>query len=118
MTSASGDSVSALVEQTLLADVADNLRVGLIVWSDEGTYLAANRCACDLTGQTREQLAELGLDALTGTSGDGAMRQLPLSGRSALTRADGSTLDVDWLIVETRAAHLPALASIFWPAAR
>jgi PAS domain S-box-containing protein len=120
MTSSLSSSISDLVQQTLLGEGADELGVGLIAYSEVGTYLAANREACRLTGYPREELLALPFGTLTGDSALALAEQTASagrgSGRGPLRRADGTTLDVEWVAVPTRIANLPAMASLFWPA--
>jgi PAS domain-containing protein len=120
MTSSLSSSVSDLVQQTLLGEGADELRIGLIAYSEVGAYLAANQEACRLTGYPREELLALPFGALSGDSAVALAEQTATTGggrgRGPLRRADGTSLDVEWVAVPTRIAKLPAMASLFWPA--
>jgi PAS domain S-box-containing protein len=119
MTSAFSSSVSDLVQQTLLGEAADELGVGLIAYSEDGSYLAANRLACELTGYERQELLALPVGSLTGESAHELAEQTARagqgSGRGWIRRADGTSIEVDWLAAPTRIASLPAMASLFWP---
>jgi PAS domain S-box-containing protein len=119
MTSSLPASVSDLVQQTLLGEAADGLRVGLIAYNEDGVYLAANREACRLTGYEREELLALRFGTLTGDGAQELAEQTANagrgSGRGTITRADGTALAVEWMAVPTRIAGLPAMASLFWP---
>jgi PAS domain S-box-containing protein len=120
MTSSLSASVSDLVQQTLLSEAADALGVGVIVYNEDGAYLAANHEACRLTGYPRQALLELEFGTLSGENARELAQQTASAGRSrgrgALRRADGSSVEVEWVAVPTRVANLPAMASLFWAA--
>jgi PAS domain-containing protein len=45
-----------LVLSTLLGDGADNVQLGIFVYDDQGSYVAANHHAAELLGYSREEL--------------------------------------------------------------
>jgi PAS domain S-box-containing protein len=117
MTSSLSSSVNDLVQQTLLGEVVENMGLALIAWNEVGEYLAANQEACRLTGYTRKQLLGLRFGVLTGASAqelaEAVSRAGELRGRSMLTRADATTVEVEWIAVRSQVAKLPAIASLF-----
>jgi PAS domain S-box-containing protein len=119
MTSSLSPSVFDLVQQTLLSEALDELRIAVIVYNEDGTYLAANHEACRLTGYAREQLLALEFGTLSGENARELAQQTASAGRGrgagTLRRADATTIEVEWLAVPTRIANLPAMASLFWP---
>jgi PAS domain S-box-containing protein len=120
MTSAVPASISDLVQQTLLSEAADCLRIGVIVYNEDGAYLAANHEACRLTGYGRDELLALEFGTLTGEDALRLARETAAGGRSrgssSLHRADGTAVEVEWVTAPTRVANLPAMASLFWAA--
>jgi PAS domain S-box-containing protein len=120
MTSSVPASISDLVQQTLLSEAADSLRIGVIVYNEDGAYLAANHEACRLTGYGRDELLALDFGTLTGEDALRLARETATGdrsrGSSSLHRADGTSIEVEWVAVPTRVANLPAMASLFWPA--
>jgi PAS domain S-box-containing protein len=119
MTSALTPAVADLVQQTLLSEAADALRIGMIVYNEDGAYIAANMEACRLTGYARQELLALAFGTLSGETAHALAKETASAGRARgsgpLRRAHGATIEVEWLAVETRVANLPAMASLFWP---
>ena len=107
------------VQQTLLGDASEHADVGVMVWNAERRYVAANPKACELVGVTREQL-------LAGRVGDnnrspdtrgvvdGLVAQVPARGAMAIERADGGSVEVEWVTFATTLAGLPHIIGLMW----
>ena len=108
------------VQETLLGEALEHGPVGALVFDETGTFLAANRMACELTGYEREEL-------LTKRSPDLAadpavvparLREIA-SGRlehgvGKLRRKDGEIRDVQYRGGATRSGGLPYFVFVFW----
>src|SRR2546423_13991740 len=97
------------VQQTLLGDAADHARIGVLVWNAERRYVAANPCACELLGTTREQL----LSSRVGQTNpspeaqaaiEAVLAKVPASGEIRVERPDGSAVDLAWIVFATTLA--------------
>jgi PAS domain S-box-containing protein len=107
------------VQATLLAEAIQTAEVGFVVWDDDRHYIAANAAACALLGCTLEQL--LGSEVGSRTAqGEELVQQVVRGqgrrGRVVFERFDGGTAELEYLTFSTKAAGLPYMASIIWPA--
>ena len=120
MTSSLSPGLLDLVQHTLLSEVVDELAIGLIVYDEDGKYLAANLAACRLTGYARHELLALPFGSLSDEEGhrraEETARRGHGRGTGSLRRANGTMLEIEWLAVATRVANLPAMAALFWAA--
>jgi PAS domain S-box-containing protein len=108
------------VQETLLGEALEHGPVAALVFDENGTFLAANRMACELSGYEREEL-------LTKRSPDLAadptvvptrLREIA-SGRlghgiGRLRRSDGEVLEVQYRVGATRSGGLPYFVFVFW----
>ncbi len=111
-----------VVQLTLLGDGVEHADVGVLIWNADRRYVAANPRACELIGTTREQL-------LSGTVGstnrspeaqaaiDAILEHVPASGGLAVTRPDGTTIDLEWVVFPTSIVGLDHVIGVFWDAA-
>ena len=109
-----------LVQETLLGEALDHAPVGALVLDDEGRYLAANRLACELLGYTRDELLRVRARALAFEPDEvpsilarivrGELR----SGRGDIKSKDGTALEIEFRIGETRSGGLPFYVFVFW----
>ena len=121
----SGDSETALanplVQESLTAEAIAAAGVGLLVWDDDRRYIVANPRACTILGCTIDEIigATVGARTVGGdTAVADAMRQPLARGRATVDRFDGSgQVTIEFITFQTRAAGLPYMASVIWPAA-
>lgn len=108
------------VQETLLGEALEYGPVAALVFDENGTFLAANRMACELTGYEREEL-------LTKRSPDLAadptvvptrLREVATGrlehGIGKLRRKDGEIFDVQYRVGATRSGGLPYFVFVFW----
>ena len=109
-----------LVQETLLGEALEHAPVGAIVLDEEGTYLAANRLACELSGYSREELlaggaSMLALDAASVPNTMARMASGDLHGGVAQMRhKDGSVITCEYRVGATRSGGLPFFVVVFW----
>jgi PAS domain S-box-containing protein len=109
------------VQETLLGEALEHAPVAAIVLDDEGTFLAANRVACRLTGYLREELlskaaADLAADASVVPARLEEMAAGRLEhGHTQVRRKDGGLVEVEYRVGPTRSGGLPHYLVAFWP---
>ena len=111
-----GFSARDAVLETLLLDAIDSARIAICVYDEEGRYVTVNECACAILGYSREEL--LSHDVGDFTAG-GIDRTVLLSdehreGVRVVTRRDGSTVPVAYVVTPTRVANLPYFVAVWW----
>ena len=108
------------VQETLLGEALEHGPVAALVLDENGTFLAANRMACQLTGYEREELLQKGSSELASDPTIVPTRlQEMASGRLAhgigkIRRKDGEALDVQYRVGATRSGGLPYFVFVFW----
>jgi PAS domain S-box-containing protein len=109
-----------LVQETLLGEALEHAPVGAIVLDENGTYLAANRLACELSGYSREELLEGGARALAfdPEKVPRTMRRMVngelRDGVGRMRHKDGTTVTCEFRVGETRSGGLPFYVVVFW----
>ena len=109
-----------LVQETLLGEALEHAPVGAIVLDENGTYLAANRLACELSGYARDELLEGGARALALDPDrvPGTMRSMAngdlRGGVAQMKRKDGTAVTCEYRVGETRSGGLPFYVVVFW----
>jgi PAS domain S-box-containing protein len=109
------------VQETLLGEALEHGPLGAIVLDERGTFLAANRVACRLTGYTREELLNKGpADLAADPSVVPARLEQMAAGRlrhglTKVRRKDGGLIDVEYRVGATRSGGLPHYLVAFWP---
>jgi len=109
-----------LVQETLLGEALEHAPVGAIVLDEEGTYLAANRLACELTGYSRDELLNGGAAMLAPDPARLAETMAHMAtgelhgGVGHLKRKDGSVVPVEYRVGATRSGGLPFYVIVFW----
>jgi len=109
------------VQQTLLGDASEHAEVGIVVWNDERRYVAINRKACSILGTTREAMlashvGETNRSAETAGVIERLLHNVPARGAMTVERADGTSVDVEWIVFPTTAAGLPHYVGYLWEA--
>jgi PAS domain-containing protein len=99
-------AASPLAQSTLLGELADGARVGVLAING-GRYVAANQYACELLGYPRDELIGNRVDAPHWDGGAGEAR---------VTRRDGSLLDIEYRVVESAVGGMLLMLGLFWPA--
>jgi PAS domain S-box-containing protein len=109
------------VQSVLLGDAIEHAPAAVFVADDDSHYVAANACACELVGYTRQELLGLKVTdvARYPEAGDefGEMiEQRGRTGRSILQRKDGSELVFEYRAGETKIAGMTYYVAVGWPA--
>jgi PAS domain S-box-containing protein len=108
--------VRGAVLETLLLDAIESARMAICVYDETGRYVTVNECACKVLGYSRDEL--LSHDVADFTAG-GINRTVLMSdehreGVRTVTRKDGSTVPVAFVVTPTRVAGLPYLLAVWW----
>jgi PAS domain-containing protein len=108
------------VQEALLGEAAAAATVGILVWDETHRYVAANLRACELLGCSVEAIvgAQVGEHTVGGREiVERVGRGEELHGHLTAERFDGAgPIELEYLTFATRAAGLPYMASIVWPA--
>jgi PAS domain S-box-containing protein len=109
------DARGAVLE-TLLVEAIESARMAVCVYDELGRYVTVNDCACQILGYSREEL--LSHDVGDFTEG-GIDRRLLLTddhreGVRIVTRKDGTTVPVAFVVTPTRVANLPYFVAVWW----
>jgi PAS domain S-box-containing protein len=111
-------SVAApLVQIGLLGEAIDGAPVAVFVTDDAGRYLAANRCACDLLGYSREELLGLSVrDLAVGSDVEAHLQRLLTTredrGVTELRRKDGTTARLRYRAGHSTLAQIPCFVAV------
>ena len=113
---------SEVVQQTLLGDASEHAEVGIVVWNDERRYVAVNSKACSMLGTTREAMlashvGDTNRSPETAGVVERLLRRVPARGTMRVERADGTSVDIEWVVFPTTAAGLPHYVGYLWEAA-
>jgi PAS domain S-box-containing protein len=114
------------VQSTLLCDAWDGAEIGAVVFNDARRYLAANEAYCELTGHSREELADLraGHNLLLGEMSQAELSQAEFIERATETRRlgdavirrkDGASVTVSYLLTPSRLSQQPCYIGLVWP---
>jgi PAS domain S-box-containing protein len=114
-----GDT-ARIFQRALLGEAIEGAEgAGVFVWNEDRRYIAVNDEACRLVGMEREALIGMPVGSLSedhATAEIASVRRASfLSGSSSFVRADGESVDLDWVTMHTRVAGLPCLISVCWP---
>jgi PAS domain S-box-containing protein len=108
------------VQETLLGEALEHGPVAALVFDETGTFLAANRMACELTGYERPELLKKRSPDLAAdpTVVPTRLREIA-SGRlghgvGKLRRKDGEVVEVQYRVGATRSGGLPYFVFVFW----
>ena len=114
----SGRAVPEL-QETLLGQAFEHGQLAAIVLDEEGTVLAANLRATEISGYPRAELLGLGcagLDAELGTEErlQAMAEGTVTAGRTELRCADGARKAVEYRLGPTKVGGLPFFLAVFW----
>jgi PAS domain S-box-containing protein len=108
------------LQETLLGEALEHAPVGALVLDENGTYLAANRMACRLTGYSREELLALTPKDLAANP-EGVSQTLRAMAEGRLEHGvgkirckDGRCVSLEYRAGATRSGGLPFYVLVFW----
>ena len=111
-----------IVQVTLLGDAWERAEIGAVVFNDTRRYLAANQAYCDLTGFTREEIADLraghNLQLEELSHADFIERITeghPRLGEAVIHHKDGNSLPVSYMVIPSEVSELPCYIDLVWP---
>jgi PAS domain S-box-containing protein len=108
------------LQETLLGEALEHAPVGALVLDETGSYLAANRMACRLTGYSREELLALNpRDLAVDPSNVGATLRAMAGGElvhgvGRIRCKDGQCVSLEYRVGATRSGGLPYFVLVFW----
>jgi PAS domain S-box-containing protein len=107
---------NAILQETLLGEVFDNLDAAVFVADEQGRYVAVNARACAITGYSREELLgktvhEIAVDTADYTPAISGRKN---AGTVALRRKDGTHVEVEWRVATTTIAGMPFYVGLNW----
>ena len=107
------------VQAQLLQEAVVSANVGLLVWGEDGTYIAANQAACDILGTTCEELLGQQVGAHSESpevSVDAISKLASSTGSVVARRLDGSGIvQLHFVSFRTHTAGMPYMASLIVP---
>lgn len=109
-----------LIQTTLLGEAAENAPLGILVADDEMSYVAVNRCTCELLGYTREEMLSMRVSDIA-TEPESReryfemMREGTLRGTGRIQRKDGTKLDIEYWAYATRVAQMTVYVAFLRP---
>jgi PAS domain S-box-containing protein len=108
------------VQETLLGEALEYGPVAALVLDESGSFLAANRMACELTGYAREELLQKGSSDLAADPTVVPRRLEEMAsgrlkhGMGMMRTKDGELFDVHYRVGATRSGGLPYFVLVFW----
>jgi PAS domain S-box-containing protein len=105
-----------IVLSTLLGDGADNVKLGIFVYDDQGAYVAVNAYAAELLGYSREELLTHRVGDFTEGTIDPAVlaRTERREGVRRVRRKDGSEVTVAFVVGPTRVSTFAFSFCLVW----
>jgi PAS domain S-box-containing protein len=109
------DARGAVLE-TLLLEAVDSAGMAICVYDEEGRYVTVNERACAILGHSREELLSHNVGDFTAGGIDRAvlLSDEHREGVRVVTRKDGSTVPVAYVVTPTRVASLPYFVAVWW----
>jgi len=108
------------IQQTLMGEAIASGAVGFLVWDDNRRYVAANAAACELLGCSLDEIIGATVGEHTQEGAEvvtHVIRRERSRGTLVVERFDGGgAIEVEYVTFATRAAGLPYMASLIWPA--
>jgi PAS domain S-box-containing protein len=116
MTGEESPSAGDVLAAALLGDAADHAELAVVIYDDEGRYLAVNRHACELLGYSREELMQHDVADFTDGGIDRSVLLRPerREGVRIVTRKDGTRVTVAFVVASTRVSRLPFYFAVWW----
>jgi len=117
-----GTRSSELIHATVLWDAWQDADIGVVLFDDSGRYHATNRAYLTMTGRTRAGTERLRAGHNLADDPESRARFVEIikgdlsHGRATIERADGESLEVDYLVTPTTVAGLPHFIGLMWPA--
>jgi PAS domain S-box-containing protein len=107
----------ALIQTALVGEAVDAGPALIFVADEEMKYLAANRCACETLGYTRDELLQLRVtdvarESSSPTEYDEMLARGRRDGLALLTRKDGSSVPFSYRATRTTVAGLRLWVSV------
>jgi PAS domain S-box-containing protein len=90
--------------------------MAVCVYDDEGRYVTVNDCACAILGYTRDELLARDVGDFTAGGIDRRvlLKEETREGTRRVTRSDGTTVPVAFVVTPTRVSGLPYFVSVWW----
>jgi PAS domain S-box-containing protein len=109
-------SIRELVAPALLGEAAECAELAISVYDDHGKYVAVNEHACRLLGYDREELVSHDVADFTEGGIDRSVLRNPgrREGVRLVTRKDGSTVPVAFVVAPTRITGVAFYVSVWW----
>lgn len=113
---ASRPTVRELVAPALLGEGAECAEIAISIYDDHGRYVAVNDHACKLLGYTREELVTHDVADFTPSGIDRTLLRSPerREGVRVVTRKDGTTVPVAFVVAPTRITGVAFYISMWW----
>jgi len=106
--------------RALLGEAADEARVGIVVYDENGAYIAANRAICEILGYELDELLALSAEQISARPAKVVANALAdvvkhgtHSGTAKLRRKDGTAVSGRYVAARTRIAHIDYYVSFF-----
>jgi|SRR5581483_2520017 len=105
-----------LVGPVLLAEGAEQAELAIVIYDDDGRYLAVNDHAVELLGYTREEVLHRDVADFTSGGMDRSVLLRPerREGARIVTRKDGTTIPVAFVVAPTRISGLQFYFAVWW----
>ena len=109
-------SIRELVSTALIGEAAECAELGIAIYDDHGKYIAVNEHACRLLGYEREELVTHDVADFTPGGIDRSVLRSSKrrEGVRIVTRKDGSTVPVAFVVAATRITGVAFYISIWW----
>jgi PAS domain S-box-containing protein len=108
--------VHSLVLHTLLLEAVDAAQMAICVYDEHGRYVTVNDCACSILGSSREDILKHDVGDFTpgGIDRTVLLTDKRREGVRLVTRKDGTTVPVAFIVAPTRVGHLPYFVAVWW----
>jgi PAS domain S-box-containing protein len=114
--STSRRSSREIVLGTLLGEGAEGAEIGISIYDDDGRYVAVNKYGCELLGYDLDELLTHDVGDFTKGGIDRTVLLKPdrREGVRLVTRKDGSSVPVAFVVSPTRLANLSFYITVWW----